>query len=173
MYRKGRVLGEEFLDKQDWQEKEKVEKAKQDALDKKRKAEEKVEKKKQAELEKQQKAEQKVQRKAFCEEIIQFIKASRQLYDISYLTADIFSEERQPASPFVPKALRLSPIKKSRSQQATLEVALETRSKYRIRQKKIVQRKKALSKALVVAPLELSPIKTRGGRAAQQVRFTY
>ncbi len=63
MYRKGRVLGEEFLDKQDWQEKEKVEKAKQDALDKKRKAEEKVEKKKQVELEKQQKAEQKVQRK--------------------------------------------------------------------------------------------------------------
>jgi hypothetical protein len=83
------------------------------------------------------------------------------------LTDDIFSAERVPATPFVSKALK---------QSATKEVALElakTPTKLSIRQKKATQRRvKKLAPVAVQPQLELSPVKTRTGRVAGQVRFT-
>jgi hypothetical protein len=71
----------------------------------------------------------------------------------------------------------LSPIKQNKKSRAAVEYSLElAKSPIRlpVRQKKITQRKRAiraLKPTELVPQLELSPVKTRSGRQAGQIRF--
>jgi hypothetical protein len=144
-YRKGRVLGQEEIDRLETLEEEKEEQKRLDNLQK--------------------------QGKAFLASLSKFYTLVKREHNIYMLTDDIFSTERVPTTPFVSKALRGSLVKK---QTATIEVALELApTKLPIRQKKAIQRRvKKLAPVAIQPQLELSLVKTRTGRVAGQVRFT-
>jgi hypothetical protein len=114
-YRKARVLGQEEMDRLEALEKEKEEKRRLDNIQK--------------------------QRKAFLTSLSKFYTLVKREHNIYMVTDDIFSAERVPATPFVSKGRRGSPVKK---QTAHIEVALKlvkTSTKLPIRQKKAIQRR--------------------------------
>jgi hypothetical protein len=126
-YGKARVLGQEEVDRLEALAKEKEEQKRLDNLKK--------------------------QRKAFLVSLAKFYTLVKREHNIYMLADDIFSAEREPASPFVPRTPRRLLVTK---RVMAIEVAFElakTPTKQPIRQKKAIQRKKMVK----LAPVAIQP----------------